>query len=260
MNRTALKDMTRNRTAKLGHLVIEFATPGIGHILKSAGCDYVFFDMEHSGFSFETLRSMVRYFEAARLPMIARVPSADYAMLARACDAGAEGIMVPMVSSEEEARHIVNATKYVPAGERGVALGIAHDNHDNSADSVASRMQASNDRTTIFCLIETAEGVENAPSIAAVEDVDCLWIGHFDLTSSLGIPGQFDHPRYLDAIRRVVEAAMENNLSLGRLVGSVEEGVRLYREGFDFCCYSGDVWVLQQALTTSITQLREGCQ
>ena len=91
MPEQSLKQMARTRSAKLGHFVVEFVTPGIGHILKSAGCDFVFFDMEHSGFGFETVKSALRYFEAAGLPAIVRVPSRDYHHIARAMDMGAEG-------------------------------------------------------------------------------------------------------------------------------------------------------------------------
>ena len=259
MRPTSLKEMSRSRKAKLGHFVIEFATPGIGHLLKSAGCDFVFLDFEHSGFGLETLRNSVRYFEAAQLPMLARSPSKEASILARVCDIGAEGIMVPMVNTAEEARGIVRAVKYAPEGARGVALGIAHDNFAGNTVPADQRMRNANDRTTLFCLIESEEGAENADAIAAVDGVDCLWVGHFDLTASLGIPGQFEHPRYLAAVDRIAVAARTHERALGRLVASVEEGVALYRQGFDFCCYSGDVWVFQQALTEAISQLRRGC-
>lgn len=259
MQPAGLKEMTRSREAKLGHFIIEFATPGIGHILKTAGCDFVFFDLEHSGFGFETLKTSIRFFEAAAVPMIVRLPSKDYAMLARACDVGAEGLMVPMVNTAEEARAVVSHIKYYPEGKRGVALGIAHDNFAAGPVPVDERMLAANEHTTLFCLIETEEGVENADAIAAVDGVDCIWIGHFDLTTSLGIPGQFEHPKYLAAVDKIKAAGRKNNRSLGRLVSTTEEGITLYKQGFDFCCYSGDVWVLQQALTEAISILRGGC-
>ena len=257
--RALLKSLCQSDSIKLGHLIIEFATPGIGHLLKSAGSDYVFFDMEHSAFDFSTLKQVARYFDAANLPMITRVPSTDYSDLARACDAGSEGVMVPMVASADQAELIVRAVKYPPLGQRGVALGIAHDNYYNGDLSVIERMQSANERNTVFCLIETAEGVRNVDAIAAVDGVDCLWIGHFDLTASLQIPGQFDHPDYLHAVDRVVEAAHKHGLSLGRLVDSVDEGAALYQRGFDFCCYSGDVWLLQQAIKRGLDELRQRC-
>jgi 2-keto-3-deoxy-L-rhamnonate aldolase RhmA len=102
--RDGFEAIGRQRAPKFGNFVVEFATPGIGHILKSAGCDFVLFDLEHSGFGIEILKSAIRYFEAARLPVIARTPSRDYHHITRALDMGAEGIMLPMVSKATEVR------------------------------------------------------------------------------------------------------------------------------------------------------------
>ena len=253
-----LKELAGIRAAKFGHFIVEFATPGIGHIAKSAGCDFVLFDLEHSGFGFETVKSAVRYFEAADLPMIVRVPSKEYHHIARACDVGAEGIMLPMVGSAAEGRHIVDSIKYTPDGRRGVALQIAHDRYRPS--TVADKFAAANRRTTVFCQIETAEGVDNAEALAALPGVDCLWVGHFDLSVSLGVPGQFDSKTFNDAIDRVVAAARKHKKALGRLVATVEQGVELFAKGFDFICYSGDVWVLHDALAEAIARLRAACQ
>jgi 2-keto-3-deoxy-L-rhamnonate aldolase RhmA len=257
MAERGLKEMAQTKAPKLGPLRREFATPGIGHILKSAGADFVLFDMEHSGFSMETVKSALRYFEAAGLPAIVRVPSRDYHFIARACDMGAEGIMLPMVGSVAEARHIVDSVKYHQAGKRGVGLQIAHDRY--RPGSVADKFAAANHRTTIFCQIETAEGVENADALAAVDGVDCLWVGHFDLSVSLGIPGEFDNPVFTDAIARVEAATRKHGKALGRLVPSVESGIEIHKIGFDFICYSGDVWVLHNALAEAFGKLRAGC-
>jgi 2-keto-3-deoxy-L-rhamnonate aldolase RhmA len=257
MKADGLKSLAGSRNPKFGHFIVEFATPGIGHILKSAGCDFVLFDLEHSGFGFETVKSAIRYFEAADLPTIVRVPSKEYHHIARAMDMGAEGIMLPMVGSAEEARHIVSSMKYTPDGGRGVALQVAHDRYRPGA--VTDKFAAANKRTTLFCQIETAEGVKNADAIAALPGVDCLWVGHFDLSTSLGVPGQFENKKFTDAIDRVVAATRKHNKALGRLVPTVEQGIEINRQGFDFICYSGDVWVLHNALADAITQLREGC-
>ncbi len=250
--------MTRERSLKLGHFIVEFATPGIGHILKSAGCDFALLDLEHSGFGFETVKGAIRYFEAGGVAPIVRAPSKDYHHIARACDMGAEGVMVPMVGNAAEARAILDCMKYHPLGKRGVALQVAHDNY--RPGSVPEKLAAANARTTLFCQIETAEGVKNADAIAALEGVDCLWVGHFDLSVSLGIPGEFDHPRFKKAIDRVIAATRRHGKSLGRLVPNVETGIALYGQGFDFICYSGDVWVLHNALAEAVTLLREACK
>ena len=257
MESVSLKQMARSKKVKLGHFIVEFATPGIGHIVKSAGGDFVLFDLEHSGFSFETVKSAIRYFEAAGIAVICRVPSKNYDHIARACDMGAEGIMVPMVGSAEEARAILDCMKYYPEGKRGVALQVAHDNY--RPGDVAKKQAAANKRTTLFCQIETAEGVRNADKIAALPGVDCLWVGHFDLSTSLGIPGQFGDPKFTDAIAKVAAATKNHGTALGRLVPNVETGIDYFNTGFDFICYSGDVWVLHNALADALSKLREAC-
>jgi len=256
MAELGLKEMAGVRTPKFGHFIVEFATPGIGHILKSAGCDFVLFDLEHSGFGFETVKSALRYFEAADLPAIVRVPSREYHHISRAMDMGAEGLMLPMVGNVDEVRHIVNSMKYHPVGKRGVALQVAHDRY--RPGSVADKFTAANKRTTLFVQIETAEGVENADAMAAIDGVDCLWVGHFDLSVSLGVPGDFGNRIFTDAISRVAKATKKHKKAMGRLVPTVEQGIEISKLGFDFICYSGDVWVLHNALAEAITGLRRG--
>lgn len=250
----SLKAMARSKDLKIGHFIVEFATPGIGQILKGAGCDYALFDTEHSGFSFETVKSVLRYMQAADLPTIVRVPSTEYNHIARAADMGAEGVMVPMISNADQAHAVVNSLKYHPEGERGVAIGIAHDRYVPGPP--IDKMAAANKRTTFFAQIETAEGVANADEIAAVKGVDCLWIGHFDLSASLGIPGEFEHRLFKDAVKAVIKACETNKKALGRLVPTIEEGIKLNRAGHDFICYSGDVWALQQAVASGVAAIR----
>ena len=181
----ALKEMSRHGRLKVGTFVVEFSTPGIGQLLKAAGCEFVLLDMEHSGFGFDTVKQMLRYMQAGDMPAIVRVPSREYHHAARAMDMGAEGIMLPMVGSAAAARELLSYVKYAPDGERGVALQIAHDRY--APGPVQKKLRDANERCTFVALIETAEGVENAEEIAAIEDVDILWIGHFDLSVSMGI-------------------------------------------------------------------------
>ena len=213
---TTLKALCRSRGRKFGHFVVEFATPGIGHILKGAGCDFVLFDTEHSGFGFETIKSAVRYFEAAQLPAIVRVPSKEYHHIARAADMGAEGIMLPMVDTAEEAAELASSLKYTPLGRRGVALGVAHDHY--RAGPVTEKLAGANERTCLLRPDRDRGRRGERRRIAAVDGVDCLWVGHFDLTASLGIPGQFEHPEFLTAIDTRRCRLREARQGLGRLV------------------------------------------
>ncbi len=258
MAQRTLREMVGTRHAKVGTFVIEFCTPGIGQILKSAGSDYAVLDMEHSGFGIDTVKQMLRYMEAGEMPTIVRVPSHNYHHVARALDMGAEGIMLPMVGSAEEARAIVAHAKYPPEGHRGVALQVAHDRYQPGP--VLEKLRYANRRTTIFAQIETRSSVNEAEAIAALDGIDCLWIGQFDLSASLGIAGQFDHATYLAAEATVQRACAKHGKSFGRLVPDVTTGIAKYKAGFDFICYSGDVWVLQAAMAEGIGALRKVCK
>jgi 2-dehydro-3-deoxyglucarate aldolase/4-hydroxy-2-oxoheptanedioate aldolase len=256
MARNTLRKLCDGRQFKFGHFVVEFATPGIGHILAGAGCEFVLFDTEHSGFSTDVVRACVRYFEAADLPAIFRVPSKSYDHLARYSDMGAEGIMVPLVNDGREAEDLVSFVKYFPQGKRGVGVSLAHDNY--SGGSVPEKLARLNARNCLFVQIETAAGAENADEIAAVEGVDCLWVGHFDLSCSLGIPGEFTHPKFMAAIDRVTSAAKKHGKSLGRLVTDLPSGLDCAARGFDFLAWQGDVWALQSAVREGIDRLKAG--
>ncbi len=252
-----MKQLLATPGLKTATSVFEFATPGIGHIIKAAGADFVFLDMEHSGFGMSEMKRLLRYCEAAELPALVRPPSKSYHHMARLLDIGADGLMLPMVADAEEAATIVKAMKYTPDGERGVALGVAHDRYRDGP--VAEKFAQANARTACVCLIETAQGVENVEAIAAVKGVDCLWIGHFDLSCSLGAPGEFENPAFIDAIERVVAAGLTHGLALGRLTASVEEAQALYAQGFDTICYGLDCNLLRDAIASGLNEIRDNC-
>ncbi len=249
-------DLFDTKGLKLGHYVGDFAVPGIGYMLKEAGAEFAFFDMEHSGNSFETVHRTLRYFEAAGLPSMVRVPSDSYDHIARALDVGAEAIVVPMVGSADQARAIVERMKYTPKGKRGVALALANDRY--KMGPVDAALAAANERTRLVCLIETVDGVANVDEIAAVEGVDVLWVGHFDLTCSMGIPAQFEHPDYTAALKKVLKAGLRHDKGLGRMVADIAAGVALAHEGWDLIIYHGDVWLYQNAVRQGLDGIKTG--
>jgi 2-dehydro-3-deoxyglucarate aldolase/4-hydroxy-2-oxoheptanedioate aldolase len=256
MRSGGLRALVQWEGPKHGACIMEFATPGIGHILKAGGAEFCFLDMEHSGFDLGEVKRVLRYLEAAQLPTFVRPPSKAYHHIAGVLDAGAEGLLLPMVSSAEEMQGIIRSMKYVPEGHRGVALGIAHDGY--RPGPVLDKLARANRETVCIALIETRAGVENVEAIAAVPGVDVLWIGHFDLSCSLGHPGEFTHPSFIASVERVRRAALSQGRGLGRLVGSVEEGLKLQNEGVDWICLQTDIDLLRGALTTGIAQLKEG--
>jgi 2-dehydro-3-deoxyglucarate aldolase/4-hydroxy-2-oxoheptanedioate aldolase len=249
-----LRAMCGSGRLHVGHFVVEFATPGIGHILAGAGAEFCFLDMEHSGFSFDTVKAALRFLQAGGVPALVRVPSKTYADVARALDCGAQGVMVPMVGTAEEAAALVRHARYAPDGARGCAFGIAHD--DYRTGPPAAKMAAANARTTVVALIETAEGARNAEAIAATPGLDCIWVGHFDLSASLGVPGEFASSTYRDAQGAICAAAKRHGKTLGKLVGSMAEAEQAVQDGFTLICYGGDVWLLQAAIAEGVRGVR----
>lgn len=248
-------ELARRPGPKIGTYVGEFATPGLGRILAGAGCEFAFVDMEHSGFGFETARAVLADLHSRGVATLLRPPSKRGDHLQRAADVGAQGVVAPMVNDAGEARALVAGIKYPPLGHRGVALGIAHD--DFAPRPPAEAFARANAKLSAVALIETARGVENVREIAAVEGIDALWIGHLDLGTSLGVPGELEHPRFVEAVGAIMAAARERGLGVGRVVSSPEEAARLHAEGCDWLCYLGDAWLLQKALREGAAEIRE---
>lgn len=249
------RELLATRQLKIGTYIGEFATPGIGQMLKVAGCQFAFVDMEHSGFGFETIKALLRNLHDAGIATILRPPSKTEHHISRACDVGAQGLVPPMMGNEAQAKRLVQQIKYPAQGTRGAAFGIAHD--DYQSRSVADAISYSNSKTAAVALMETSEAVHNASSIAAVDGIDCLWIGHFDLSNSLGIPGEFGSTVFKDAVNTIMQAGARNNLNIGRLCGSPDEAEALFVEGCDFICYSGDIWLFTGALTQGVAAVRD---
>ena len=164
----------------------------------------------------------------------------------------------PWTGSSEEVKRLLNFIKYPPRGGRGVALQIAHDRY--APGPVMKKLSDAN-RDTAFCaLIETQEGVENAAAIAAMKDVDLIWVGQFDFSADMGIAGKYHHPKFKVAIRKIVAACKKHDKSLGRLVPEAKVEGALFKKGFDFICHSGDVWVLQTTMQACADKLRATCK
>ena len=239
----------------LGTFVFEFNTTGIGRIAAEAGAEFVLFDMEHTGWSVETIRMLIATSRAAEAVPMVRVPAAQYHFMARVLDMGAMGVMLPMVESEEQAKLIADSCKYPPVGRRGAAFTISHD--DYTGGDVAAKQQHLNENTLLIAQIETAGGLENVEKIAQVDGINVLWIGQYDLSNSLGIPGQFDHPRFSEAVDRVISAADANDKAGGYMPLSIEDAQLRIDQGFRCLAYGGDLWLYQKTLAEGLKAVRE---
>ncbi len=249
------KKLLQGGTA-LGQMAFEFFTPGLCQIMANAGAEFAILDTEHSGVGIDTVKSQVAYARGTGLVPMVRVTGTHYHLVAPMLDAGVMGIMVPMVETPEQAQKIAQWCRYRPHGVRGLAFAVGHDDY-KGADPVAA-MKAANDRTLVIALIETAKGIENVEAIMATPGIDVGWMGHYDLTNSMGIDGQFDHPRYKAAVKRLVKACSKSGKAAGFLCGDVKTGRRYLNLGFRMLCYGTDIAVYQNALTAGIAGLRAG--
>ena len=244
----------RNRVTSLdklrGAMIFEFFSPGIPIILKNAGCEFIIFDMEHGGLSLEQFKVLATISNSNQISPLIRIPEVSYNYVARALDLGASGIMAPMVNTAEEAMKVVKSSKYPPEGIRGAGFGFAHDNYNNQ--NPLKYIKKANDELINIIQIETKYGLENVESIAAIDVVDCLWVGHFDLTNFLGIPGDFTSSIYLDAIKRVVDAGKINKKSLGIMVNNNDE-LEMYSElGFNMIAVGTEMNILSRSISQII--------
>jgi len=224
----------------LGQMVLELFSPGIGPMLAACGLDFVIFDMEHGRCDITLLAEMVAACRGSEIFPIARVPDAAYAPLSRALDVGARGVMVPRVETRQQAEDIVSQLKYAPMGRRGVALGIAHDLY--RAGSAEFFAQANEDIAVIL-LLETEKAFENLDAIVTVPGVDVAWMGHYDLTVSMGIPAQFDHPRLLAAMDDLVAACQRYDVAPGFLPPTAEAAAHWISKGFRAVSLGSDIGV-----------------
>jgi 2-keto-3-deoxy-L-rhamnonate aldolase RhmA len=237
-----------------GTMVFEFFTTGLAQICKAAGAEFVLYDMEHSAVGIETVREQMAYCRGVGLVPMVRVPATQYDYISRALDAGAMGIMVPMVETAEQAAFIVQSTRYPPAGRRGAAFGFAHD--DFEAGPVTAKIKAAHERTLVICLIETAKGIENADAIAATPGVDVCWLGHFDLSNFMGIPGAFTDRRFLAAVERLLAACARHRKTPGFMAGDDAWAKDYMAKGFRLLAYGVDAHLLQGALRSGIDGMR----
>jgi 2-keto-3-deoxy-L-rhamnonate aldolase RhmA len=171
---------------------------------------------------------------------IARVPDVAYAPLSRPLDIGARGVMVPRVETRQQAADIVSQLKYAPQGRRGVALGISHDLY-RAGD--ASFFAKANDETAVVLLLETERAFQNLEEIISVPGVDVAWMGHYDLTVSMGIPAQFDHPRFLTAMDELVAVCRRHGVAPGFLPPTPESAAHWIGKGFRALSLGSDIGV-----------------
>lgn len=254
MKENRLRKCVAEGRVPVGHMIWEFGTRGIAKVLESADLDFALIDMEHSEFDTERVADLMAWFKATPIAPFVRVPQCLYHFMARVMDAGALGVMVGNVETAEQAKLIVDSVKFPPLGKRGVGLGAAHT--DYMGPDPLQYFSYSNENTTVITQIESPIGLSNLDAIAATPGVDILWVGHFDLSTAMGIPGQFHNPAFIDALKLVVETARKHGKLVGAQPGSLAQAEEWMALGFNVISWKADTDLYGNALRTEIASLR----
>lgn len=254
MNR--FRQKLKNGEVVFGQMVLELFTSGIGPMLSECGLDFVIYDMEHGRCDIALAAEMIASCRGSEIVPMVRVPDLEGAPLSRVLDLGARGVMAPRVETRAQMERIVAELKYAPQGKRGVALGIAHDLY-RAGD--ASFFAQANDDTAVIAILETVRAFENLEDIVSVPGLDVAWMGHYDLTVSMGIPAQFDHPRFLEAMDALVDACRRYDVAPGFLPATPASTAHWIRKGFRAISLGSDIGVFLSAVRGFHREvLREG--
>jgi 2-dehydro-3-deoxyglucarate aldolase len=214
----------------------------ITEIFALAGVDFIGIDLEHSTISLEQAQRIIAAAHAGGTACLPRVASHNGEQIKRLLDSGADGVIVPMVSTRAQVEQIVEWCKYPPLGKRSYGIARAQDYGFDFETYVSSW----NDRSVVIIQIESIQGVEAVSELLSHKWIDGVMIGPYDLSGSLGIPGQLSDPRVTEACARVLEACRRRGKACGtQIVEPTEENVReAFDSGFTFVVLASDVFVL----------------
>jgi len=233
-------------------MLLAFAATGVPRILDDAGADFVLIDLEHTGWGVDVIHPFLVACAGTGVRAIARTQGSLRHLISPALDAGADGVMVPMVDDAIEAERVVQAARFAPDGSRGFGLLYP----DQLSAGVGEAMAAAERETLVILQIETASGMEHVEGIAATPGVDCLWVGQFDLSISMGIPGAFDDPRMRAAEDRVLAACADAGVAAGVLVATPGIAATMAARGFRMIALGTDIGLYGDALRTAIRKGR----
>lgn len=213
-----LKERLKNGEQLLGTMVTTFTSPDIAKILQNCGFDFFIIDCEHGAFTTREVANIIAVARGVGIPAMVRIPEMRREHALKFIEMGANGLLLPNTETAEQARMLVDCTKYAPLGHRGVSLSRPHT--DFKKVSGSEYMPRANDETILMCQIESRKGVENVEQIIAVEGIDVAFIGPNDMSQDYGVLGQFEHPEIVAAFEKIIAAAQSNGKWAGAHFGS----------------------------------------
>ncbi|MCP4220851.1 MAG: 2,4-dihydroxyhept-2-ene-1,7-dioic acid aldolase [bacterium] len=245
MEAKTLKRKLKNKELTIGSW-LSFSYPSVCEMMVKSGFQWLVIDMEHTAIDYCHAQELIRIIDLAGCVPLVRVGGNDPLIIKRVMDAGAHGVVVPMINTKEEAERAVKAAYYPPFGNRGVGLSRAQD----YGLGFKEYKDWAEKETVVIVQIEHIEGVRNLEDILSVDGVDGFIIGPYDLSGSLDLPGQFDHPSVKEALQKV-ERIMKDSSKPGgfHVVHSDRDGLmKRVEEGYKFIAYGDDMVFLAEKL------------
>ncbi len=232
--------------------IVSLNSPQVAEILSDAGFDWLFIDAEHGAYGPLAVEALIQAV-GNKMPCLVRIPVHEECWIEKMLDVGASGIIAPQVNSVEQAELIVQYAKYPPVGERGVGIARAQ----RYGASLTEYLEHANDSLLTVIQIEHIDAVRNVRELAAVEGVDALFVGPYDLSMSMGIPGEVNDSRIQDCIAEVLATCKEFGKVPG-IFGVQADVVRSYREqGFSLLGLGVDAMYLSGAVNAALEALRQ---
>lgn len=229
-------------------------SPAVVELAGLAGFDFVIIDMEHGPLDILSAENMVRAAHLRNLIAIVRVGENNPLMISRALDIGADGVQVPQISNAKDALNAVRAAKFFPEGERGVCRYVRA--ADYTQISKAEYFKRANQDTNVIIHIEGQEGLSNLDEILKVDGIDILFIGPYDLSQSLGIPGEVENPRVIAEVTRIMDDAKTVGKKIGIFVEDISTAKNYISKGIQYVAYSVDVGLILDQFKSITTQIK----
>ncbi|MBT6052265.1 MAG: 2,4-dihydroxyhept-2-ene-1,7-dioic acid aldolase [Candidatus Scalindua sp.] len=235
---------------------ITLGNASVAEIMTKAGFDWLTVDMEHSAITLYQAQQLIQVIELSGVAPLVRIGENDSTLIKRVMDAGAHGVIVPMVNTKEDAVKAVNAVKYPPVGQRGVGLARAQ----GYGLEFEKYREWVNTESVVIVQIEHIEAVNNLDDILGTKDVDGFIVGPYDLSASLGIPGEFDNPQVVEALLRIKQIADGHGVVPGFHVipPDIEEVSKIINKGYRFVGFSLDEMILGQTCLDKMREIRQG--
>ena len=247
-----LKDKLSSNTVSCGSW-ITLGHSAIAEIMAKAGFDWLVVDLEHSTITIHEAEELIRVIELNGVCPLVRLSANDEVQIKRVMDAGAHGIIVPMVNSKEDAQNAVNATYYPPIGKRGVGLARAQ-GYGASFEKYKTWLE---NEAVVIVQIEHKDAVENIESILSVDSVDGFIVGPYDLSASFGVPGQFENPLFLEAMKKIGDVGFKSGKAPG--IHIVEPDIDAFQlkidQGYRFMAYSLDIRMIDVSCRAALDVL-----